>query len=321
MIHVLFELKEQLLLQLFPNKDSVLVPLETERGLMPSKSFLLINLQNDQNGLKEEEAKILSKQSHKVSNLIGIQSHPQDSNRLSSKDDKNISVVKKGNYLVANKEEIMHKKQSDVKNRNTLNQDPNKKSSLRQIANDQSHHEAESAKDFELDRYLQAKNKSKLNLGLDQNSKQQGSTKSHFQDNSKVVIDNQHRFGNENMTDQLSIQRHVYPIKERQFYHNLCKREDDPENVTRIQLMSKSLKRSSSTPKLQLTYYDKYPDFYVKQHRKIEDMSVRSNAKISRADSIDKAKLELTTDHSQIHEKEMSTCSHCHKNDKRYKQK
>ena len=68
-------------------------------------------------------------------------------------------------------------------------------------------------------------------------------------------------------------------IKDKPFYHEICKREEEQfQNVNCSKNRSKSLNRSASSAKISQLYYDKHPDLWVKQYRRIADLTRTTSA-------------------------------------------
>ena len=74
-------------------------------------------------------------------------------------------------------------------------------------------------------------------------------------------------------------------IQDRPMYHEFCKREDF-KDMNEKRSLSKSLKRSDSTPNIRRTFFDKNPNFVVKQYRKIADYKTNPVYKPDQIDGI-----------------------------------
>jgi superoxide dismutase len=102
-------------------------------------------------------------------------------------------------------------------------------------------------------------------------------------------------------------------IKSRNFYHELCKRHDIKwENPNRKKSEQRSLKRCNSSPKLRQTHFDKHPEFYVKQYRKLIDFNQTAPFQIGQVDAILRGTFSTHQHIASTQDKGVNACGFCH---------
>lgn len=88
------------------------------------------------------------------------------------------------------------------------------------------------------------------------------------------------------------------PINSQPFYHDLCKRPELPPPAR-----SPSRSRPASAPKTHKTFFDKHPEFVVRQYRRIIDSGSRSPSQTSRS---------AKPPPPDTQEKGVEACGYCH---------
>jgi len=102
-------------------------------------------------------------------------------------------------------------------------------------------------------------------------------------------------------------------ITQGNFYHELCKRGDVKlENLNRKKSEERTIKRSNSSPKLRQLYFDKHPDFCVKQYRKLIDWQHNAPFRMSQVDASIRGTYTAHQPIASLREKGVEACGFCH---------
>lgn len=336
MTEIMFELKEEFLPYIFERKKTTITGVNTQRGPAPSKSYVLIDFKSDEaqnqnadypheprneNPIpreSENEISIAKKSNYLIENQPEVMNKSNRNVRESQtprQESRRSQQFIDPNPVPSNKQ-ISSRRDNEIQE-TFLNKDPNPRVSHKLLKsahetstrNVQSKRENDILNDNERQTYLEAKKKSQLEAIPQIEEITDGFANLHkeFQDHNQTGYE----AFTKNNSNQLVYTKSISLIKEKPFYHELCKRDDEPIRSPKNTSRSRSLKRSTSTPKIRQTYFDKYPEFYVKQYQKLVRIKSRPRHLCGKkSDGTDRDSIGLEAKGTFI-EKGVDACVYC----------